>query len=85
MAQNPFGDDSLPRPRRTNPFGEDDGSTSIAAAVEKMDNAARKIRTLRTQIGAEGLTLPATRELIDQVAAAIEAAAAALRGIEGGR
>ncbi|HET9982069.1 MAG TPA: hypothetical protein VFQ38_00710 [Longimicrobiales bacterium] len=83
MAQNPFGDDSLSRPRRTNPFGEDDGSTSIAEAAEKMDGAARKIRTLRTQIGSEGLTLPATRELIDQVATAIEAAAAALRGIGG--
>jgi hypothetical protein len=81
MAQNPFGDDSPSRPRRTNPFGEEDGSTSIDEAAERMEGAARKIRTLRTQIGAEGLTLPATRELIDQVASAIEAAAAALRQV----
>ncbi len=84
MAQNPFGDD-LPTPsRRANPFGGDAGRQSVEEATGRMEHAARKIRALRVQIGAEGLTLPATRELIDEVASAIEAAARALRGLEEG-
>ena len=80
MSRNPFGDD-LSSPRRTNPFGAEDDQASPEEAANRIEHAARKIRTLRSQIGAEGLTLPATRELIDQVAGALESAAAALRGL----
>ena len=80
MPRNPFGDD-LNSPRRANPFGAEDDHASPAEAANRIESAARKIRTLRSQISAEGLTLPATRELIDQVASALESAAAALRGL----
>ena len=79
MTRNPFGDDPS-GPRRENPFGPGDSGRSPEAAAERMDQAARKIRGLRSQIGAEGLTIPATRELIDEVASALEAGASALRG-----
>lgn len=82
MSDNPFGSD-IGRPKRPNPFGvPEDDPRSPAAAADRMDHAARKIRTLRSQIGAEGLTLPATRELIDEVAAALEAGAGALRALQ---
>jgi len=81
VVDNPFGD--VTRPKRPNPFGvPEDDPRSPAVAAERMDQAARKIRTLRSQISAEGLTLPATRELIDEVAAALEAGAAALRALQ---
>lgn len=80
MAQNPFGDERG-SPQRVNPFGPDDEPGSPEEAAHRIEGAARKIRTLRTQIGAEGLTLPATRELIDQVALALESAAVAVRGL----
>ncbi len=83
MGENPFGDE-LARPRRVNPFGADDKGRSAAEAAERMDQAARKIRALRSQIGAEGLAIPATRTLIDEVASALEAGADALRGLVGG-
>lgn len=78
MSPNPFGDDLAP-PKRVTPFGPAESTRSPESAAERMDQAARKIRTLRSQIGAEGLTLPATRELIDEVATALEAGADALR------
>jgi hypothetical protein len=75
MNRSPF-DDAGP-PARTNPFGEDDaGGDDPATRVEQ---AARKIRGLRSQLGAEGLSVPAMRELIDEIAAGLEAAARALR------
>ncbi len=80
MARNPFGED-LSGPKRESPFGPAEAGRSPAAAADRMEQAARKIRGLRSQIGAEGLTIPATRELIDEVASALEAGAAALRGV----
>lgn len=76
MTTNPFGHEELPGSRRANPFGDDDGDLN---PVERLEQAARKIRTLRTQMGAEGLTLAATRVLIDELSAALDAAAKALR------
>ncbi len=76
MTRNPFGDDDESRPR-TNPFGDD--LSGAGDPVSRIENAARKIRGLRTQMGAEGLTLSATRELIDELTAALDAAARALR------
>lgn len=76
MVRNPFGDDDTFEPRRSNPFGDEDGDLDPLARIE---HAARKIRRLRTQLGAEGLTLSATRELIDEVTGALDATARALR------
>ena len=78
MRKNPFGDDAS-GPQRTNPFGDDEPDPTAAEAAARMEQAALKIRNLRRQLGAEGLTLPATREFIDEVAAALEAGAKALR------
>jgi flagellin-like hook-associated protein FlgL len=76
MPTNPFDDAPVSRPK-VNPFGEDAAEGDAAARIE---HAARKIRSLRAQLGAEGLTLAATRELIDELSAALDAAARALRG-----
>jgi hypothetical protein len=78
MRKNPFSDDPAAG-QRTNPFGESEATLSPAEAAIRIEQAARKIRNLRSQLGAEGLTLPATRELIDEVASALEASARALR------
>ncbi len=83
MGENPFGDD-LARPKRVNPFEPAGKGRSAAEAAERMDYAAQKIRALRSQIGAEGMSIPATRTLIDEVATALEAGAEALRGLAGG-
>jgi hypothetical protein len=64
--KNPFGDDEPP--------GRQPGDE--AAAIE---HAAARIRRLKSQVGAEGLTLSATRELLDHVSAALDAAARAIR------
>ncbi len=82
MAENPFSGE-FPRSKRVNPFGPDEEHRSPAEAANRMEHAARKIRALRSQVGAEGITIPATRELIDEVAAALEAGADALRGLTG--
>ena len=79
VRKNPFGDDAMPGDNRPNPFGRDDEGLTPAEAVLRMEQAARKIRGLRMQLGAEGLTIPATRELIDEIASGLEAAARALR------
>jgi hypothetical protein len=79
MRKNPFGEEPI-ESRRANPFGDDDESMSAADAVLRIEQAARKIRNLRSQLGAEGLSIPATRELIDEIATALEASARALRG-----
>jgi hypothetical protein len=80
MTRNPFGDDP-DLPSRTNPFGEELETLSPAEAANRCEQAARKIRTLRSQVTTEGLPLPALRELILEVSAALEAAARALRGL----
>jgi hypothetical protein len=82
MRKNPFGDDSADL-QKSNPFGDTDTPISTADAANRIEQAARKIRGLRSQLGAEGLTLPATRELIDEVASALEASARALRQLRG--
>ncbi len=74
-GKNPFGDDEQVGPRRSSPFEDDGGDLDPLSRIE---HAARKIRRLRTQLGAEGLTLAASREFIDEVAAALDATARAL-------
>lgn len=78
MKQNPFGDDAA-GPRRVNPFGENAGARDPKEPVARLEHAARKIRNLRTQMGAEGLPLMGMRELIQEVSAGLDAAARALR------
>ncbi len=78
MKNNPFGEPYEGK-QRVNPFGEDEAAGSVEEAAHRMEAAARKVRQLKTQMGAEGLTLQATRDLIDEVSAAIDAAARALR------
>jgi hypothetical protein len=75
MNHNPFDDDAPPA--RINPFGDDDAGGGDPAM--RVEQAARKIRGLRSQLGAEGLSVPAMRDLIDEVAAGLEAAARALK------
>jgi hypothetical protein len=75
MAINPFGDDVEPTSQRANPFGDDDGDLD---PVEQIGHSARKIRSLRTQLGAEGMTLSATRVLIDELSKSLDAMARAL-------
>jgi len=76
--QNPFGEQGPPRPRPS-PFGEEPAVQPPAEAAARIEQAARRIRGLRSQLGSEGLTISATRELIDELASALEAAARALR------
>lgn len=83
MGRNPFGDDDLPPPPAENPFGDDDRETaSPGEAAAAIDHAAARLRRLRGQIGAEGLTASATRELMDQLNDALRAMARGLRGLE---
>lgn len=79
MSDNPFGSGSPPGRRKVNPFGDEPASEDATAAITRVEQAAVKIRGLRSQLGAEGLTLPATRLLIDEVTAALDAVARALR------
>jgi hypothetical protein len=81
MARNPFGDGESDTGRPVNPFGEDEPRTSEdpSEAAATIEHAAARIRRLKQQVGAEGLSLSATRELIDHLTRALDAAAAALR------
>ncbi|MBI4545678.1 MAG: hypothetical protein HY703_10815 [Gemmatimonadetes bacterium] len=83
MKKTPFGDEPRGAAQRVNPFGDEAVTQSPAEAAERIENAARRIRGLRSQLGSEGLTLTATRELIDELASGLEAAARALRGLAG--
>lgn len=81
MAKNPFGDDSEARKKAT-PFGAEHGAGTVEDAANRAEHAARMIRALRMQLGAEGLTLSATRELIDQLTSSLDAVARALRELD---
>jgi flagellin-like hook-associated protein FlgL len=84
MAPNPFADDPS-RPQRRNPFGEEPDTSTTEEAIGRIEHAARTVRRLKTQLGAEGLTLSATRELIDEVSRALDSTAKALRDLTGER
>lgn len=81
MKDNPFGE-PFEGKHRVNPFGDDTSLGSVQEAAVRMDQAGRKIRQLKTQLGAEGLTLQATRDLIDEISAALDAGARALRELD---
>lgn len=84
QKSNPFGDEASRVPHPANPFGDDESRVeqTPAEAARQIEHAARKIRGLRSRMGSEGLTLQAARELIDDVASGLEAAARALRSLE---
>ena len=82
--KNPFGDDDRPK-QKVNPFGEVEDDGGVEGAAERIEHAARKIRLLRLQIGAEGLTLSATRDLIDEITASLDAMSRALRQLSSDR
>ena len=75
MPTNPFNDEPVARPK-ANPFGDD---SDLDDPIGRIEHAGRKIRRLRSQMGADGLTPSAARELIDELTAALDAAARALR------
>jgi hypothetical protein len=80
-GKNPFGDEPIKR-EKINPFGEVEDDGGVLGAADRIEHAARKIRLLRLQIGAEGLTLSATRDLVDEITASLDAMARALRQLE---
>jgi flagellin-like hook-associated protein FlgL len=79
MAKNPFGDDEPGVPTRVNPFGDEPEPDNFDDALTRIEHAGRKIRQLRTQLGAEGLTISATREMMTQLGSALESTARALK------
>lgn len=82
MLKNPFGEDFDAAARKKNPFEDGEKAIDSKTAAQKIDASARRIRNLRSQLGTEGLSLAATRDLIDEVASALEAAARAIRSLE---
>ena len=80
MAKNPFRDE--PETKRINPFGEEEIVEPVQDAAQKVQNAARKIRLLRAQIGAEGLSPSGTRDLLDQFGSTLDIIAEAFREID---
>jgi flagellin-like hook-associated protein FlgL len=82
MSKNPFGEDEQFVPQRVNPFADAEDTGTMEDAFGRIEHAARSVRRLKSQLGAEGLTLSATRELIDELSAALEATARALRELD---
>ncbi|HUH14028.1 MAG TPA: hypothetical protein VMK65_13015 [Longimicrobiales bacterium] len=82
---NPFGGDADRSPSRTNPFGEEPPTGSVSEAAARLELAALRVRDLRRQMGAEGLTLSGTRSLIEELGLALDAAARGLRALDAGR
>jgi len=80
-AKNPFGDNDFGI-EKANPFGDDGEDGSFGGRVRRIEHASRMVRRLKTQLGAEGLTLSATRELIDELSKALDATAQALKDLE---
>jgi hypothetical protein len=79
LSQNDsFGAD-YDGPRRVNPFGDDPDDQPLDA-VGRVRAAARKARTLKTQVGVDGLPAPAFRTLLEEIAAALDAIASELDG-----
>ena len=68
MAKNPFGD-GPPVPSRPNPFGEDEGLDPM----RRLEGAPARLRGLRARVGAEGMTGIDMRQLLDELAADIDA------------
>ncbi len=72
---NPFGDDD--GGGKVNPFGDDDAPEGDPLPI--IEEAARRVRMLRSRMGSDGLTPSASRELVEHLAKALDATARALR------
>jgi hypothetical protein len=79
VVKNPFGDDPLPPLGPRNPFADDPDATPDSDPAGTLEHAAARIRRLKAQVGADGLTPSATRELIDHLTLALDVAARAIR------
>lgn len=79
MSKNPFGDDDLGGRHRVNPFGDEPDPGTFDDALMRIEHAGRRVRMLRSQLGAEGLTISATREMMGEIGAALESTARVLR------
>jgi flagellin-like hook-associated protein FlgL len=77
---NPFEGAGTPG-RRVNPFGDVEETGTTEEAIGRIEHASRTVRRLKTRLGAEGLTLSATRELIDELSKALDATARALKNL----
>lgn len=79
MAVNPFDDDDAgSRPK--NPFGDDALPPSAGGdPAGTIEHSAARIRRLKSLAGSEGLTLSATRELLDHISTALDAVARSIR------
>lgn len=69
-AKNPFKDDIFAEVPDVDP-------------ARRIRGAATKLRRLRAQVGADGLSPAAARTLIDEVTAALDACATAIERSEG--
>ena len=74
MSKNPFGEDPQPG-RKANPFGEDEG----LEPMKRLEGAPARLRALRGRVGAEGMTGLDMRQLLDELAADIDAITRLLR------
>jgi hypothetical protein len=81
-VKNPFGDEPLPHAGARNPFADHPDAPPEGDPAATIEHLAARIRRLKAQVGADGLTPSATRELIDQLAGALEATARGLRKLE---
>jgi hypothetical protein len=76
-----FGDTGDPDERSGSPFGE--AWTGIGTQ-SRLRGAITRLRILRSQAGSDGLTPSATRSLVDEVVAALEAIRDALLADDSG-
>ena len=74
MATNPFDDDPGGL-RKVNPFGEEEGLDPM----RRLEGAPARLRALRARVGAEGMTGLDMRQLLDELAADVEAMTRLLR------
>ena len=74
MGRNPFGDESSAA-KKVNPFGEEEGLDPM----KRLDGAPARLRALRARVGAEGMTGLDMRQLLDEIAADVEAMTQLLR------
>lgn len=77
--KNPFGDDAPLPPRYRNPFGDGPDDAPEDDPASRIEHMGARIRRLKALVGADGLPPSATRELLDHIAVALEAAARAIR------
>jgi hypothetical protein len=79
LTKNPFGSDEPMGRQRENPFGDEPDPDTFDDALMRIEHAGRRIRNLRSQLGAEGLTLSATREMMTELGTALSSTARVLR------